>query len=572
MIAKASYKSVCVFILIFILTLTVLTVRQGWSEPLLCLEVCLMVAGLLASVFQKYLSASWHFSYTDGLLLVWFVYIVLNAYFKPGYPCAREVCTYSSLFALYILLRLFSGYKSFPFFCVFLVAIAVAYEIILGGWQLIDGRSLHVLYPVTGSFFNPGPYSAYISMGMVMALWHVYHEDESSKYHRIIKLFLWGFVLIGGGVMLVLTGSRTAILVVALMLLLLYRKYLRKYKWLVLLLGSLVFLCLFWVKRDSAIGRIVLWSQSLQLCFHSGWLGAGLGSFRSEYAHQLQIFFKDGNAVDNYAQYADVTDYAFCDFLQLVIEQGWIGGTLCISVIAFTLKDLYAVRRDLFFALVALLVFSLFSYPFQLLPFQLLAICFISCSSQKTEGLKVPLMMRSIVLLEMASLSYFCFFTTRRHIEAQNEYQEIAGARFSSLVKDYDRLLPLCEDNPRFLFDFAKLLQDDGAYLDSNEMLRRGLKVSNDPMFLVLMGNNYSGMGLYVEALQSYDMAFTQMPNRLYPLYKKMLLYECMHNHEKTLQLAKRIVAFVPKVSSPATAQMKREAAYRIQMLVSRGG
>lgn len=272
----------------------------------------MIVASLLAVVFLKSLFVCWHFNFTDGLMLVWFVYVVLNAYFKPAYPCGREVCTYSSLFALYILLRLFSVCKSFPFFCVLLVAIAVAYEIILGGWQLVDGRSHHVLYPVTGSFFNPGPYSAYISMGMVMALWQVYLDDESMKYHRIMKL-LWGFVLAGGGVMLVLTGSRTAMLVVALMFLWLYRKSLVKYKWFVLLLGGLVFLCLFWVKKDSAIGRVVLWSQSLQLCFHSGWMGAGLGSFRSEYAHQLQMFFKDDYAVENYAQYADVTDYAFCD-------------------------------------------------------------------------------------------------------------------------------------------------------------------------------------------------------------------------------------------------------------------
>lgn len=178
----------------------------------------MIVASLLAVVFLKSLFVCWHFNFTDGLMLVWFVYVVLNAYFKPAYPCGREVCTYSSLFALYILLRLFSVCKSFPFFCVLLVAIAVAYEIILGGWQLVDGRSHHVLYPVTGSFFNPGPYSAYISMGMVMALWQVYLDDESMKYHRIMKL-LWGFVLAGGGVMLVLTGSRTAMLVVALMFL-----------------------------------------------------------------------------------------------------------------------------------------------------------------------------------------------------------------------------------------------------------------------------------------------------------------------------------------------------------------
>lgn len=46
-----------------------------------------------------------------------------------------------------------------------------------------------------------------------------------------------------------------------------------------------------------------------------------------------------------------------------------------------------------------------------------------------------------------------------------------------------------------------------------------------------------------------------------------MLLYEQMNNQEKTLQMARRVVAFVPKVASPATAQMKSEAAYRIRKL-----
>lgn len=44
------------------------------------------------------------------------------------------------------------------------------------------------------------------------------------------------------------------------------------------------------------------------------------------------------------------------------------------------------------------------------------------------------------------------------------------------------------------------MLQADGRYVDSNFVLMQGTKVSNDPMFWVLMGNNLKAMRLYDEA------------------------------------------------------------------------
>lgn len=91
-------------------------------------------------------------------------------------------------------------------------------------------------------------------------------------------------------------------------------------------------------------------------------------------------------------------------------------------------------------------------------------------------------------------------------------------------------------------------------------MLRLGTLVSCDPMFYVIQGNNYSEMGFYQDAEHAYKKAFDIMPNRIYPLYKLMLLYNKQGDTEKTNDIARKVMAFNEKVISPATEDIKKRA------------
>ena len=113
-----------------------------------------------------------------------------------------------------------------------------------------------------------------------------------------------------------------------------------------------------------------------------------------------------------------------------------------------------------------------------------------------------------------------------RRVAASEDYRLMAGVDASYMIDDYYELLPLMGDNERFLFDFGKALAGLGRHNDSNAMLRWGAQLSADPMFTVLMGNNYRAMGMPAEAERCYRSAFSIMPNRIYPLYRLMKLYE----------------------------------------------
>ena len=127
-------------------------------------------------------------------------------------------------------------------------------------------------------------------------------------------------------------------------------------------------------------------------------------------------------------------------------------------------------------------------------------------------------------------------------------------------IPDCYEMLPWLSDNPKVLFNFGKILREEKRWNDSNAMLRQGELVSNDPMFVVMQGNNYADMEEPDLAEACYERAYRMMPNRIYPLYKLMLLYMKAEEPEKCLAMAERVAAFPVKVESPATRDMKKEA------------
>lgn len=115
-------------------------------------------------------------------------------------------------------------------------------------------------------------------------------------------------------------------------------------------------------------------------------------------------------------------------------------------------------------------------------------------------------------------------------------------------------------DNHEFLFAFGKKLREEERYKESNAVLRMGTKCSADPMFYVIIGNNYKDMKHYDLAEKSYYKAFAVMPNRLYPLYQLMLLYKDSGDMKKTKAMAKRVIEMKPKIESRLTKDMKDKA------------
>ena len=547
------YKFLALLCIGFILWFTVQPVEMNWSETDIRLTEVICGVAVVAIVMFIWRKQQMFLSFIDIVVALWFVYVMLRAYVNPAYPCANFCLRVMQMFTLYMCIRLlFSSVRVSEKMIVLGILLCGVYEVVYGVGQMIGGSSRHYLYALSGTFLNPGPYSAFLSMGLVMSC-------------RFKKGFWLPVVFL---ILLPATWSRAAFLSAAICLGIIYWNQWKRWRWWVFAGVIVVMTGLYFLKQGSADGRSIIYLISiLNISHHPIW-GSGIGSFSHQYAEEMASFSLR-NPFFNY-QSADVTSSAYNCLLQIGVEQGLLGICLAVTLVVLMLVRLNKTGKTLGIGLLSLLIFSMFSYPFDLLPYQIIFVLIAayagtggeknlasSTNSKKwSRSYFVPIALFGLVFL----FSLFTHWQMTERAKAESDYRMMAGVTNAAFLDDYYELLPLLRSNERFLFDFSNILEKDGRYNDSNAMLRLGTLVSNDPMLYVIQGNNYSKMGFFEEAEQAYQKAFHMMPNRLYPLYQLMLLYEREEKTEEMYQMAWQVLRFNEKVVSPATKEMKWKA------------
>lgn len=211
-----------------------------------------------------------------------------------------------------------------------------------------------------------------------------------------------------------------------------------------------------------------------------------------------------------------------------------------------------------------LLVSSLFSYPFALWPFLSLAVAWVALAVSLEAGTAEVRWWKRTAVWPVVAAGGWCVWNlsddTARRVEAYEEFRRVRGIQDVAFLEDYRKKYEDLKAYPDFLFTFGTALREAGRYNESNAMLRQGTRVSCDPVFYTLMGNNYRDLGAVAEAESAYRKAFGMLPGRMYPLYRLMKLYEAEGQMRKAEEMARQIIAFRPKVDSPAVREMKNEA------------
>lgn len=556
--------------------LTLLEVNTGWCEenPMMLYTVFgLGAVGTFRILHQRIIH---QVCWIDIAISCWFLYITLNYWFISPYPADKQYFSCLSSFMLYIVLRYTVSDKHKH---VVLVALFLGggYEALLGLMQLLGLKySRHSLFDVTGTFFNPGPYSAYLVVVLAIATAYIYKRrglycypyfKRTMPIRNILPTSIYlacCITLYATAIILPATWSRAAFVAYFVVLLvLLYRKHKRWMLWLVcgsLLAGTL----LYFVKQDSANGRVLMNTVSGRAIVESPWVGHGIGGFAHAFAESQAAYFKM-YPKSPFIEVAGSPEYAFNELLQIGVEQGCLG-MLCFVVIAIgALVVLLRCRCELAYGWLALLVFALFSYPFSLQPFRIMAVMFVAyaasiASREKGDSTMVNRLFHIVVVV--LSMVAVCLMLPRvkQKVKATSDWEMISGYRSAAFADDYAEWYTTLNDNPKFLFAYGKMLHEMKRYNDSNAVLHDGIKVSSDPMFHVVIGNNYKALGAYKEAEEHYTRAFLQGPNKMYPLYQLLQLYIEVNEIVKAQEMAQRIVDFNPKIRSNATDEMKEFA------------
>ena len=448
-------------------------------------------------------------------------------------------------------------------------------------------QSQHNLFRVTGSFFNPGPYACYVAVIFPMAFYYTvkYRDCYKVKFHvRNVSIYLlWGIsVLTVVSSILVLPAamSRAAWLAgcggCGLVLLSFLAKS-KKVKTFVIrnrkkcIFATLIAILLiiaggfgmYKLKKDSADGRTFIWKNTIELIKQNP-LGVGIGNFSGSYGHVQAAYFESGKGTEDEKRVAGNPEYAFNEYLQICAEQGIIVFILFICIVGYSLY--IGVKRKKIAAtssLLALLIVAGASYPFSVLPFLIVLVFLIALIHNGEKGIAIS-RSASVTLafcgLIIVSLCLYNRYPTYDAYKRWNKVKMLYSFRNNKVVEEeYRSIYPLLSDQIQFLFEYAQCLNKSEQYEESNEVLKKAVRISCDPMLYNIMGKNFHALKQYTEAEQCFMKSSNIVPNRIYPYYLMTLMYVDARETEKAKGMAQIVLTKEPKVQSTAVKEMRNE-------------
>jgi len=555
--------------------------------PLSLSIVLISIFALLLSITKK---SCFRFSLAD------FLFIIIVGYYAVRYDYQLQLANWKIIYAFLLLLLWFTARVIFSnslnlksSFIFTLICVGT----ILAIWGLLQlygyQKSNHVLFSITGPFYNPGPYSGYIAMIIPLCLDRLFVSKGFLRYFYGFAFFLMLSIIPAG----MSRSAWVAVIISCLWLLMVRLRWVKKikqyakkhpyaitlYSLLSLVTLLLVLFCFFQIKSASAHGRLFIWKNTITAISKQPIWGYGAGSFPSVYGHAQAAYFASGEYTELEEYVAGSPEYAFNECLQIGIEGGiFLLSVFLVFVIWILRIGIYMKEYGTFAALLSLFVFSLSSYPFQILSFGVTGVfLFTICmSTHRTKYLsnKMALFITDFLLLIVLLVSFLGAYSLRnlKNLNEQWYYANIlrSNNNLDAAVIGYNRLYDRLKHNSDFLISYAKCLTSQKRESDAIIILKRALLVCNDPMLYNMLGLNYQSIGDFSETENSFKSAIHLLPGRIYPYYllAKLYLEPDFIDKKKTNELASIVINKTPKVHSKAVDEMRLEMKALLDTLI----
>ncbi len=403
------------------------------------------------------------------------------------------------------------------------------WEGVLGALQLFGIKeSNNIFFNITGSFYNPGPFGCFIAMTFPLFIYISYRSGN-----RWILLIARLVVLLD---VLVISASlsRTAWLACIMGSVVAFndkvKPFLKRIDAVILIIfiSMVCLLGAFVLKEDSAKGRILMWKVAVLAINSNPFEGVGWKNVGGAYGDAQEDYFSTECRSEEERQIADAPRYVFNEYLQIAIAFGW--GWMLIMIFIFVMaitSSIKARRFEICGCMAAVMVVMFASYPFQ---FQISVIT-----------------MAMICVIALLSNDYWI-----------NKYIVIPTVIVGSIVIIFMK----STDSIEWSFYNGQVLHRTQKYNESNDVLKLLIEESSDPMILNLIGKNYNYIGKLDSAEYYLIRSTKRCPNRLYPHYLLMKLYEdtLYFNKDRLVREAEFIIMHKEKIHSPAIDDMKKEA------------
>ena len=410
-----------------------------------------------------------------------------------------------------------------------------------------------------GSFGSPAIFGMFMSFCSIISSYFAICSSGTRKRN-------WGLFTVFFVLFVVLSNSRTAMIasfgaiaVIGAIETKQIKYFSPNKKILFVIILFIALTCLYLYKKDSADGRILIWSICIDMIKEKPFLGWGTNGFISQYMFRQAQYFSE-HPDSRFIQLADVVNVPFNEYLSIAVMFGVLPVAFLFVVIIIALnyicKNNIENKSLLVGIIICLMIWSLFSYPFHI-PFvwfiiAYVIICIVYSRSKIHKTVNVIILICSFIISTI-TIKFFYREFQRLYI------QKIAlkqGIRIDVFEQSYN---DLCSDG-LFLYSYGAALHNIGEYEKSIKILNECSKHIADYNVQLLLGDNYQQLGMSDSAIARYDMASKMIPNRFLPLYYQMRLYKDIGQNNKAKKMAQNILSKKIKVDNTATREIIREA------------
>jgi hypothetical protein len=523
---------------------------------------------VIVSISKFSSKQSFDINWGEIVLLLFFVYVYFRTYFF-GAPNLKLFLYLNAFILLYWIISSSNIVRNFISLSL-LILFPVVTQAIYGLFQTL------FLFPE--SFDNTAGFVVSISCGLPFCF---YLFSCNQKWIRVLAVSSASCIILA----VIISGSRSGILAIVCCggcfywnnIKLKICRYKRNIRFLVFLLFFIFLVSLYFMKKDSADGRILIWHCTYELFKNKPLLGYGVDGFTANYMLSQADFFMH-NSQHHFEILADNVKHPFNEFLKLGVEQGLIGIFFIFFVILWYIRvkkknNLNQRRKVALSFLLSLGIFANFSYPLNY-PFVWIGIILsIVILFNGIQYMSFNLRIRHIRMYLYFLICFIIFYNailfTCAQIKWMHLIKQSVFKETNELIVQYENLKPILKNEPIFFYNYARDLFERGRYEESIQNLSICREKFNDTDVLLLLAENCMKLKNYVEAERILLLTSYMCPNRFIPLYKLVLLYDYTGNYLCAKRNAQIIIDKKIKVQSSVVYDIKKEMLIYLQTIDS---
>ncbi len=522
----------------------------------------------------------------DCSIMIYCAYVILNSILlnKTCFP-EDEIIAFGMIILTFFILK--------HYFLDFTDQKSLSYQIIISVYILISLPILNIIFELSGlipninnvfifcgGLYNPGATANYLTtLAPFLIAIILFYNDKNI----LIKLFAF-ILLLASIVIIILIKARTAW--IAFFVSFLYITWaggyfkrvssLNAYKNILIIITILIltvsFLGMYYLKKDSADGRVFIWGNCLQIIKEEPLFGHGYYTFYKTYnEQQLNYFEKNQNDIKNGILCSDA-NYAFNDYLQIATEMGVLGLGLFLLIPFYIFRTNETVckgtNKILFIGakacILSILICAIFSYPFQKIQNNLLFFFFAAyiASINKpffyikniSSKIMVIILALFVIFVIYYQVSKFIACTKWNKASALSENNQLTE---SSLI--YDTVYPELNKDPLFLFNYGTSLLLFNECDKAVSVLKKSARFRTSYNLYLNMGYAYECNENDSLAELFYQRAAFLIPHRFLPRYNLFKLYRRSNKKDKALKIAKEIYLMPVKIYTKDVRSIKNE-------------